>query len=265
MRLTYRHHDGNRAYWRERWEQVPADSEDLNLNRYPGRYAEAVLSKNQGRVLEAGCGAGRVWRHYHRAGREIIGFDFIATALAKLSSTEDKAQLGAGTATHLPFAGDSFSVVLAFGLYHNLEQGFEGALAETLRVLEPGGTVCASLRLDNLQNRIVDRLADRRANNRTGGKLFHKANYTPRELSDAFAAAAFRIEKFEYVENMPLLYKFSIFRRADHRRFNEHVARQEGYALSTVGRLFQNLLIKFWPGSFCNIAVITARAPAEPA
>ncbi len=123
MRITYRSHGGNQAYWQERWEQAPADSGGLNLAAYPGRFAAEALAGTEGPVLEAGCGLGRVLRHYHGQGREIIGLDFIADALAKIRSQEPELPLLAGDVTGLPFAENSFAAVLAFGVYHNLPQG----------------------------------------------------------------------------------------------------------------------------------------------
>ncbi len=260
MRASFRYHDGNRAYWQLRWDQIPADSESLNLHGYPGKYAEAALALQPGRVLEAGCGAGRVLRHYHRLGRDIVGMDFIASALTKIGDVEAEACLVAADAKKLPFSSGSFSVVLAFGLFHNLKNGFDEALIETRRILEPGGVLCASLRLDNLQNRVVDWLANHRTQSKKGEKKFHKMNYTPRELRALFSVANFSIENFEFVENMPFLYQFRPFRHQSHRRFDEHVARSEGYKLSPFGQVLQNLLVRYWQKSFCNIAVITARA-----
>jgi SAM-dependent methyltransferase len=259
MRLTYRSHGGSLDYWRQRWSQIPADDGALNLERYPGRYAERVMQSVDGPVLEAGCGAGRVLLHYRRAGRPIVGVDFIEVALTKIRKEDPEVPLAAADVTRLPFADQSFDGVLAFGLYHSLESGVAQALAETRRIMRPGGLLCASMRADNVQNRIVDWMADRQAPAQSE-RHFHKANYTRREFADLLAAAGFSVERMEYVENMPLLYKFPVFRHASHRRFNEHRARGEGYRLSAIGRALQGALIGLMPASFCNINVATARA-----
>ena len=257
MRISYRPHGGNRAYWQRRWDGVPADRGALNIEKYPGRYAEAVMNRVQGRVLEAGCGAGRVLLHYHRRGRDIIGIDFIATALASIRKQNDDVALAAADITQLPFSSGSFEAVLAFGLYHNLERGIVEALRETRRILSNDGILCASIRSDNLQNRIVDYLATRGRSRE--GAVFHKANFSLADISKLFSAAGFSIEKLEFVENMPFLYKFATFRHPDHKIFDEHKARSEGYRLSAFGGLLQRTLVRLWPGSFCNIFVVTAR------
>ena len=261
MRKTYRAHGGSKEYWDKRWSDIPADDGNLNFDRYPGRYAEAAAKRTTGEILEAGCGAGRVLIHYHRAGRKIVGMDYIATAIEKISAVEPDIPVYVGDIRELPFENSRFEVVLAFGLYHSIEEGVEKALMETKRVLQPGGLLVASVRADNVQNRIVDYLAARRAPKNAENK-FHKANYTRSEFSALLDQTGFEIETVEYVENMPFLYKFRMFRHPTHRNFNETVARGEGYRLSWFGSKMQTFLIKSFPASFCNIMVFTARAKA---
>ena len=139
MRLTYRTHGGSKAYWQQHWSQIPADDGALNLDRYPGRYAEAVMRAVDGPVLEAGCGAGRVLLHYRRAGRQIVGMDFIEVAVRKIRHASAEVPLSVADVTGLPFADASFAGVLAFGLYHSLEHGVERAFAETRRIMRRAG------------------------------------------------------------------------------------------------------------------------------
>ena len=259
MRKTYRAHSGSKAYWAKRWGQIPADDGELNLQRYPGKYAEEVMRWTDGPVLEAGCGAGRVLIHYYRQGRPIVGMDFIETALTKIRSIEPEIPLCTADTMEMPFCDESFSAVLAFGLYHGLENGIEKALAETRRIIRPGGWLCVSLRADNIQNRVVDWMAERNAP-KDAEVQFHKANYTRQEFVKLVEDAGFSVKAMEYVENMPFLYKIAAFRHRSHRRFDEHNARAEGYRLSPLGKILQGTLINLSPGSFCNINVAFAQA-----
>lgn len=272
MRKTYRAHGGNRAYWRDRWAGLEADDGRLDQAGYPGRQAEAVLSRARGRVLEAGCGAGRVLLHYHGRGREIVGMDFVAPALAKIGGRAPGLPLVAADVTRMPFADASFGAVLAFGLYHNLEAGMDAALAETRRVMAAGGLLCASVRADSLENRLIDwwegrKLARSQAGSsqpgnapKSGDHTFHKANYTRRELTAALAAAGFAVEAVEYAANMPFLYRFAGLRHPSQRRFDERRARAEGYRLSRLGAALQRALSGLCPAAFCSLLVVTARA-----
>lgn len=261
MRVTYRNAN-NKDYWTKRWADIPADAPMGNLNVYPLKYAEQTIKTKEGKILEAGCGAGRILRYYHDRGYNIIGMDFIDVAISKLKEIDSTLQVEVGDITNLRFADQSFKYVLAFGLYHNLEHGLAQAVAETNRVLERDGLVCASFRADNIQTRLTDWLADRKAKHgrqAEQSKSFHKMNLTRNEYEELFNKAGFEVISISPVENMPILYKFSIFRSSSHKVFDENKARMEGYRLSWFGQRLQNFLMRFFPDQFCNIYVLIAR------
>jgi SAM-dependent methyltransferase len=261
MRVTYRNAN-NKDYWTKRWADIPADAPMSNLNVYPLKYAEETIKTKEGKILEAGCGAGRILRYYHDRGYNIIGMDFIDVAISKLKEIDSTLQVEVGDITNLKFADHSFKYVLAFGLYHNLEHGLAQAVAETNRVLERDGLVCASFRADNIQTRLTDWLADRKARHghqAEQSKSFHKTNLTRNEYEGLFNKAGFEVISVSPVENMPILYKFSIFRSSGHKVFDENKARMEGYRLSWFGQRLQNFLMRFFPDQFCNIYVLIAR------
>lgn len=263
MRITYRN-ENNKDYWTKRWDEIPADAPMENLGVYPLKYAQMTVKNKQGRILEAGCGAGRILRYYHDRGYDIIGIDFIAVAISKLKEIDPTLQAEVGDITNLRFAGQSFKYVLAFGLYHNLEHGLDKAVQETHRVLEQNGSVCASFRADNIQTRLTDWLADRKAKSGGGNnkaRAFHKMNLTRSEYEQLFTRAGFAIDFVGPVENMPILYKFRFFRAARHKVFDENRARAEGYRLSWLGHLLQGVMMRWWPDQFCNIYVLIASKP----
>ena len=259
MRITFRH-TNNKDYWTQRWADIPADDPMDNLNVYPLKYSELIIKKNDGPILEAGCGAGRVLRYYHGWGYDIIGIDFIEIAINKLKEIDPKLKIEVGDITALRFNNNSFKYVLAFGLYHNLENGLEDSVAETNRVLQTGGLVCASFRADNIQTKITDWLANNRENSPDNEpRTFHKMNLTLHEFSSLFSRNGFEIGGIYPVENMPILYKFSFFRAKEHKIFNENMGRKEGYRLSKLGQIIQNGIMNYFPNQFCNIYVLIAR------
>ncbi len=259
MRISYRAHGGSQDYWQRRWDDVAVDSGDINLDRYPGRYAEQAMKALdiEGPILEAGCGAGRVLRHYHDQGADIIGMDFITSVLHAIHREDAGIPLAAGDIRKLPFSDDTFAAVLAFGLYHGLESGLEEALAETRRVMKTGGVLCASMRLDNLQNRMTDRMAAKGAGD--GPKSFHKLNLTAGEVRSLISAAGFEIEAIDYVENMSFLYKYPALRHASQRKFQESEARGAGYRFNLVGNALQRTALVLAPAQMANLTVFTAR------
>jgi SAM-dependent methyltransferase len=261
MRVTYRAH-GVKEYWTARWEDIPADTPMENAQVYPLKYAEKAVKDKTGRILEAGCGAGRILRYYHDRGYDIVGMDFIDVAIEKLKETDRSLNVEVGDITALSYPDSTFKYVLAFGLYHNLEHGLEKAIRETNRVMEVDGVVCASFRADNIQTRLTDWLANKKANKDgadNSRREFHKMNLTRSEYEQLFTNAGFEIDFISSVENMPILYKFQIFRTAEHKKFDENKARAEGYRLSWFGQRLQNFLMRFFPNQFCNIYVLIAR------
>ena len=259
MRITYRNIN-NKDYWNKRWEDIPADEPMINTNAYPLKYSEMVIKNNDGQILEAGCGNGRILRYYHDRGYEIIGIDFIEVAIDKLKKTDPTLRVEFGDITKIKFANESFKYLLAFGLYHNLENKLEDAISETHRVLKKNGKVCTSFRADNIQTRLTDWLISRRSEDpgNDGPLVFHKMNITKNEFSSLFENHGFEIETIYPVENMSLFYRFPFFREKPHKEFNENLARSEGYKLSVLGQILQNLLMKYFPNQFCNIYVLIA-------
>jgi SAM-dependent methyltransferase len=97
-----------------------------------------------GRILDLGCGEGRVGRELSRSGARVVGLD-ISPFLARAATEGDppvRAIVGRGS--QLPFADDTFDVVVASMSLHDMTDA-ETAIAETARVLVPGGALCLSV------------------------------------------------------------------------------------------------------------------------
>jgi ubiquinone/menaquinone biosynthesis C-methylase UbiE len=259
LRITYRNHD-IKDYWTSRWNDIPVDNPMQNTNVYPLKYSEKIIKNRRGKILEAGCGAGRIQRFYHNQGLDIVGIDFIKIAIEKLKKIDPTLEVEFGDITNLRFESESFKYILAFGLFHNLEHGLEKGINETYRILERGGAVCASFRSDNVGTKITDWLTSRkiRKKNNLTTPVFHKMNLTRSELKQIFEKSGFSVDSIEAVENMPILYRFPFFRSSSHKKFDENIAREEGYQLGWFGQLLQNFLMGFFPNQFCNVYVLIA-------
>ena len=101
-----------------------------------------------GRVLELGCGTGRVSLPLGRAGIRLVGIDRSERMLARARTRTKRARLSGkvalirGDIRFTPFPGPSFSMVMApYGILQSLlrERDLKAALSEVHRVLEPGG------------------------------------------------------------------------------------------------------------------------------
>lgn len=222
-----------------------------------------TIRANDGIILEAGCGAGRILRYFHNRQHEIVGIDFVEVAITNLRRADPTLKVETGDISNLRFSDSSFQYLLAFGLFHNLENDLHEAIAESWRVLTPGGALCASFRADNLQTRLTDWLTTRRSTTQSkdNPKVFHKLNLSRREFTELFEQAGFVVEKVMPAVNMPILYKFGALRAPGHKIFDESMARAEGYKLSHFGKTLQAFIMRFFPNQFCNIWVMIAQKP----
>ena len=100
-------------------------------------------------VLEVGSGAGQCSRWVRAHGGRGIGIDLSHRQLQHSRRLDDDSGItvpsALATATHLPFADDSFDVVFSsFGALQFVAD-LEAAVAETARVLRPGGRYAFSV------------------------------------------------------------------------------------------------------------------------
>jgi SAM-dependent methyltransferase len=124
------------------------------LGRRDVAFWRQIAARSKGRVLELGCGTGRISLPLARAGIPIVGVDRSAPMLARAAR---RAKMLAGRRTgrsrrrlrllradirQLPFGAGAFGTVLApYGILQSLtrERDLALTLASVARVLAPGG------------------------------------------------------------------------------------------------------------------------------
>jgi SAM-dependent methyltransferase len=87
------------------------------------------------RVLEIGCGQGRLLQILHDAGHIAAGIDLAQEALDRCPSGLD---VRVAEGTQLPFGAAAFDLVLSFDVFEHIPDS-DRHLAEVRRVLKPGG------------------------------------------------------------------------------------------------------------------------------
>ena len=256
MRKTFRE-QRSPDYWASRWDSIPADAPAQGHDRYPLLYSDMAVGHPPGEVLELGCGAGRLVRHYHMKGVQIVGVDNVKAAIRKLRECDPTLNVMHADARNLPFDTGRFSTVLCFGVYHSLEDDVPAAVQETFRVLKPGGRLCAEFRADTLHNRLIDRYKQ----GRRPAVAFHKWNYLRHEARDLLANAGFVIEQVLPAINMPLLYHVAALRHPTQRHNDEHEARTSGYRLRPWLDALHAAGANALPYIFANEYIILCRKP----
>jgi ubiquinone/menaquinone biosynthesis C-methylase UbiE len=118
--------------------------------------AEALADRPRGRVLDVGCGTGRLLAQLHAAlpAARLYGLDLSAPYLARARRVAGAApdlSLVADNAEAMPFADGTFDAVASSFLFHELPRDARRRVArELVRVTAPGGTIAI---VDSAQRR----------------------------------------------------------------------------------------------------------------
>jgi ubiquinone/menaquinone biosynthesis C-methylase UbiE len=112
-------------------------------------FVEWLTGGVRGRVLDAGCGTGRVAIELHRRGFDVVGVDVSPDMLDTARSKAPDQTWVVGDLSSGDLPASHFDVVLAAGnLMIFLEPGSEGAVVANLaRCLVPGGALVAGFQL----------------------------------------------------------------------------------------------------------------------
>lgn len=146
---TQRHFgDGAADYYRLNYEQ-PRNRHELTLSL---RRADCLrlVPETTGLVLDLGCGPGAMTVPLVQRGLRTVSADFAVKMAVQAGSHVERlgspARSVAADAMCLPFRDATFSVVVTTGVLEYVPS-LETALDEIARVLEPGGTVIATMSL----------------------------------------------------------------------------------------------------------------------
>src|SRR5438094_4832154 len=133
------------------WVTFYADAEPRtiitqNLNsrqRFTLELVEAAIPASS-RILDAGCGSGVTAARLMERGYAVWGIDLAEPMIRQARELCGSDQFGVGDIEHLPFADNSFDVVVSLGVIEYLESD-EQALREIRRVLRPGGRAVVAI------------------------------------------------------------------------------------------------------------------------
>ena len=105
-------------------------------------FAAAVTAGHDPRVLDAGCGTGRMSAYLAARGCLVEGVDLSPGMVAMARRDHPELPFEVGSLHELPRAGAAFAgVLLWYSIIHTPPSGLAAVVAEVARVLRPGGYV----------------------------------------------------------------------------------------------------------------------------
>jgi SAM-dependent methyltransferase len=124
-----------------RWTRTPGHDHHYHSYNWP-QFLTLVPAPGQA-TLDLGCGEGRGGVALRQLGHRMVGLDS-SRSLAELASrTGAYEQVVVDDAASLPFADDTFDLVVAFMSLQDMDDA-AGAVAEAARVLTPDGRLVAA-------------------------------------------------------------------------------------------------------------------------
>ena len=133
MRLTH---------WEKRFVNTSANAK--RIARIAASLLERVALPPEPRCLEIGCGQGAVTRLLvEQYGARVVASDYdpaqVALARERLADLGEQVEFRVVDARAMPFDDAQFDGVFSFQVMHHIPGGWRQVVAETARVLKPGG------------------------------------------------------------------------------------------------------------------------------
>jgi ubiquinone/menaquinone biosynthesis C-methylase UbiE len=120
---------------------------EFERGKFEWNFYNRLISLEDKRVLDVGCGYGGKSVFYATLGARVVGIDIrpskltTAMAFAKEKQIGDRAQFVLSDASSIPFPADSFDMVISNNTMQYLQKPLEG-LHEYERVVKRAGLIC---------------------------------------------------------------------------------------------------------------------------
>jgi 2-polyprenyl-3-methyl-5-hydroxy-6-metoxy-1,4-benzoquinol methylase len=193
------------------WPSTAAQVQGTNrpANYYDNHRADiaALVPEQARRVLDVGCGAGRLGELLRKRGHEVTGVELIPAIADEAAGRLDSVVCGDIEADDLPWPVESFNAIIAADVLEHLTDPWF-VVRRLTRLLIPGGWLIASI--PNIQNwRIIRGLLHGRWTYRNRGILDHGhlRFFTRDGITQLFAQAPLEVIRCNAV------YRRTLFRR----------------------------------------------------
>lgn len=221
-----------RNYWDARATAFEVDFEktDVRAQLLEGICMIQNLLPPGSKILDMGCGTGRVAFSLQRRGYNVTGFDFALEMIKYANQIKDRTQIdnpehiffGVGDFRCLPFKDGAFdAVVSSTALHHILDVEKSEAIHEFRRVLSPGGVVVLAdimfffntngKDMDDIRTMIQRTFFPNESIERVKERFREEPEEWPTEasvLEDFFRVAGFRVETQKIRDVVGIIYGY---------------------------------------------------------
>jgi SAM-dependent methyltransferase len=133
--------DAQAARWAV-WARTPGHDSYWRFHRK--RFLELLPPEVDGRVLDVGCGEGRLTRELRAGGWNIVGIDASPAMIELARQADPDGDYRVADAAALPFEAGTCDLVIVFMSLQDIDEP-ERAIAEAGRVLRPAGRLCMAV------------------------------------------------------------------------------------------------------------------------
>jgi len=242
-------------YWDDYWRRCGKDTNFITNNTIYPLYPIDKYIKRDHKILECGCGLGRVLKHYYYQGYNIEGIELNSNAVKMLLNEDPMIPVKMGNVLSIPYADGEFDVVMAFGVVSCLEQiqDRDRALNELRRVTKKGGLLCCSVNCDNVARSIFRMLKTYESFVKKSEKFFYSWCYKKNEFAKILSELGFEIVEVQPSITRAPLYMYFPFMR-ESRQFDLSKARNgdQGYRLNYIGESLFKIIRKMIPSHYAE-------------
>jgi SAM-dependent methyltransferase len=236
-------------FWEKYWKKAVEDADSIqDTNQYPLHLVSKYIDNNS-RIVELGCGLGRVLKHYHHQGIHIEGLEYDKYCVDKLQQENSAYRVIEGNIISLPYADKSFTIAMAFGVLGHLEKDMDKAFSEVNRILEPDGILAGSLCCHNLGRFIFGLIAKIKILLKRSEKHFYTHLFSKKEIKNMLSDHGFELKELAPILSPEVLYNYFPFLRGRKVDFSQKQKRSSHayYPLNFVGKGVYFIIKKLMP------------------
>jgi len=201
--VYYRRAADNPKFWNSHWasqdiESILREARSGNLGYFRDIFL-THLPKN-GKILEAGCGTGRIVVALRAHGYDCVGVEFSESVINEAKAIFPDLPVHVGSIFDLDFPDNYFAGYISLGVVEHYREGPERALKEAYRVIKPGGVLLISVPYFSPLRQKCYRQGKYNISSGRSSSQFYQYAFTKAEFANFVRRAGFRINRICYYD-----------------------------------------------------------------